>query len=232
MYSDSNTDSEDEDVTIENPLIVILGIGQYGGRIYDCNGNDDISLNDIFDIFNNENLKKLCNKPKIYFIDCCRGDMRLKAQIHSSNDNDDNDDQIEETKNDGSDDDNTHKPLIQNVNTKGRSNGNGNNNSSNNSRNNDNSNKTYTIPSDCRSIYATIEGYAAIDGGNKGGYLIRSVTKAFAKDEIFNKNLDAIIKNTRKIMKNLLKGGQQYQTQIIDSNDTIDYEINFQTRNE
>ena len=46
----------------------------------------------------------------------------------------------------------------------------------------------------CRFIYANPDGYAAVDGGKNGGYLMQSIKNVFNKKlDIENKNLDNII---------------------------------------
>ena len=51
--------------------------GDIDSIIYDSNGNK-VPLISIFDTFNNQNCLKLRNKPKIYFVEACRGDQRTK----------------------------------------------------------------------------------------------------------------------------------------------------------
>ena len=51
--------------------------GDKGSVIYDSSGNK-VPLIIIFDKFNNQNCIQLRNKPKIYFIEACRGDQRTK----------------------------------------------------------------------------------------------------------------------------------------------------------
>ena len=56
--------------------------GDRGSVIYDSNGNK-VPLIAIFDKFNNQNCLQLRNKPKIYFIEACRGDQRTKRMKNS-----------------------------------------------------------------------------------------------------------------------------------------------------
>ena len=57
--------------------------GQFGGIICDSEENK-IPLISIFEQFNNQNCIQLRNKPKIYFIEACRGDMTTKRIVNSN----------------------------------------------------------------------------------------------------------------------------------------------------
>ena len=67
--------------------------GDTGGVIYDSSGNK-LPLIIIFDKFNNQRCIQLRNKPKIYFVEACRGNQRTKRFVNSLYDidssNDDN----------------------------------------------------------------------------------------------------------------------------------------------
>ena len=79
-----------------------------------------------------------------------------------------------------------------------------------------------------RKIFGNVDGYAVVDGTTKGGYLVRSITKAMAKDDIFfGKDLDGIVKQARQIEETLMG---PMAAQIIDDHDTIPYEIWFEQR--
>ena len=57
--------------------------GDSDSVIYDSDGNK-VPLITIFDKFSNQNCIRLRNKPKIYFIEACRGSMRTKRIANSN----------------------------------------------------------------------------------------------------------------------------------------------------
>ena len=60
----------------------------------------------------------------------------------------------------------------------------------------------------CRFIYANPEGYAAVDGGSKGGYLIQAIKHVFMKKNAIEKeNLDSIINQIRFKTRELVGKG-------------------------
>ena len=60
----------------------------------------------------------------------------------------------------------------------------------------------------CRFIYANPDGYAAVDGGSKGGYLIQAIKHVFMKkNEIENQSLDNIINQIRLKTRQLVGTG-------------------------
>ena len=63
--------------SFDSLIYVISCHGDTGGIIYDTEG-ESVPLVTIFDRFNNENCKQLCNKPKIYWVAACRGNRRTK----------------------------------------------------------------------------------------------------------------------------------------------------------
>ena len=74
-----------------------------------------------------------------------------------------------------------------------------------------------------RRIYANPNGYAAIDGGNKGGYLIRGLcTTLLDKNNVIAHDLDEII-NQIRIKTKLLAGN--YMTEIVEDVNDIHYKI-------
>ena len=68
----------------------------------------------------------------------------------------------------------------------------------------------YHNEANCRFIYANPEGYAAIDGGGKGGYLIQAIQRVFRNEKkIVNEkqNLDAIVNQIRIKTRQLVGTG-------------------------
>ena len=76
-------------------------------------------------------------------------------------------------------------------------------------------------------VYANPNGYAAFDGGNKGGYLIQSIYKVFKKREIVTKNLDSIVLHMAEKIKQLI--GLQ-SLQHLQSVSNVHYRIRFKPR--
>ena len=73
-------------------------------------------------------------------------------------------------------------------------------------------------------VYANPEGYAAFDGGNKGGYLIQAIYKVFKKKEILSKNLDSIILHVAEKVKQLVGLQSMQHVQTVSN---VHYRINF-----
>ena len=86
----------------------------------------------------------------------------------------------------------------------------------------------YHKRANCRYIYANIDGYAAADGGRKGGYLIQSVecvfSKLIKKHGIVNKNLDSIVNHIRLKTRELV--GTAIMQNVEDVND-MNFDVYF-----
>ena len=111
------------------------------------------------------------------------------------------------------------------VSVRGRKNTNDNNvnnDGATNAKSTDEKNKAllkdlYHSEANCRFIYANPDGYAAVDGVTKGGYLIRATKHVFNKqDAIENENLDSIVNQIRCKTKRLV--GTQVMELIQDVN--------------
>ena len=63
-------------------IFFISSHGDTDGVIYDSSGNQ-VPLIAIYDKFNNQHCIQLRNKPKIYFVEACRGNMRTKRWKNS-----------------------------------------------------------------------------------------------------------------------------------------------------
>ena len=74
-----------------------------------------------------------------------------------------------------------------------------------------------------RRIYANPDGYAAIDGGNKGGYLIHGLCNTLLdKNNIVTRDLDDIVNQVR--MKTKALAGK-FLTEIVEDVNDIHYKI-------
>ena len=207
--------------------------GDLGGIIYDSEENK-IPLISIFEQFNNQNCIQLRNKPKIYFIDACRGDIRTKritnsnipllVQSNQKTMENHNNHSIEHaiwklststTNNTNTsifiDHSNSLIPTSTAVTSKDRV-----------------SNNVFSKYSYNREIYANTEGYAVVEPSSKGAYLIRSITKAFVNDKIFVKDFDTIMIHTRNILLKLMGKTVECGAQVIDDRSNIPTKLFFQ----
>ena len=215
--------------------------GDRGGVIYDSNGNK-IPLITIFDKFSNQNCIKLRNKPKIYFIEACRGKKRTKRYANSNFEKTDEKHQtlqgvgnnnktktyepftsshettmeIEDKSNDEDNISNTESVNVKTVATL----------NNNKSKACDNMYSKYNYN---REIYANTEGYVVPEPGSKGAYMIRSITQSIVKNEIFCKSFDEIMIQSRKIMLKLMGTSIECAAQVIDDHNNIPNKIIFKT---
>ena len=196
--------------------------------IYDSTG-EEYSIAAIFDQFDNQNCPSLCNKPKLYFVDACRGDMRTKRfKNHNTNDKINNNNNNDEKKAEFDDskinivykgNDRVSKADVENGKTKKKQ---------DDEKNNDSN--SYLKDSHCRKIFANTSGYAAVDGGVKGGYLIRSVIKVVSNPQSFRDyDLDGIVRLTRQLLENLIGS---YAAQVVEDVNTMPYRVKFQHKQE
>ena len=70
---------------------------------------------------------------------------------------------------------------------------------------------------------------STVDGGLKGGYLIRSITKAVVNNSIFLHNdFDGIMQNVRDIFDELVGTGEIKQ--VIEDQSMLNYQIQFRIK--
>ena len=170
-------------------LYLLSGHGDDEGVAYDCEGVEVPVNGQIFGCFHGESCPPLINKPKIFIVDICRGKMRhhkLRNELYKGDVTDDNfylepDPNLEilrrKSKNDSDHDEKSeNKSNDENINDRGVSR---------------QTNTKVTKPRYVNvvespyfvnesfniAVYANTTGYAVVEG-NKGGYLIRSFTKA------------------------------------------------------
>ena len=272
---------------LENPkygydgLIYFISChGDTGGVIYDSSGNK-IPLIVIFDKFNNQNCVQLRNKPKIYFVEACRGNQRTKRFANSLFDDINNIDvnskdpdfeekfdhdgpEAKQMANDNeieykskgphlhlltpsiktithapipplpahahplhlfanltSIEENDNKQQFKNVEIVEK------NNNKENSRHSE-FGVTFSKYNYNREIYANTEGYAVVEPGSIGAYMIRSVTQAIENDDIFRKDFNTIIHHTRKIMLKLMGTSVECAAQVIEDNNNIPKKVFFE----
>ena len=204
--------------------------GDCDGIIYDSKGNK-IPLIAIFDKFNNHKCFQLRNKPKIYFVDACRGSRRTKnynnsmykakmtseVNVTTNNETDESNDNkfCDEEKQEYAD--SSAVNIIANTRAS--------------FKDKNNNNKNYTnVFSKCnfnREIYANTEGFAVVEPGSRGAYMTRSITKCIENDSIFEKDFDSIMIHCRKIMLKLMGMSPDCGAQVIDEHNNIPRQLVF-----
>ena len=207
--------------------------GDTGGVIYDSQGNK-LPLITIFDTFSNQNCIELRDKPKIYFIEACRGNIRTKRYQNSMYKP-----KSTVTSNNGLQLLQSETPIA--VTPPPASNCYNFDRDEKKSENfelnvkdatfkkldNIFSNYNYN-----REIYANTDGFAVVEPSNKGAYMTRSIAHAVANDDIFlQKDFDSIMVQIRKIMLKLMGISQQCAAQVIEDRTNIPRKIYFKQKN-
>ena len=215
-------------------LFFISSHGDADGVILssDC---DEISLHTLFAKFFGDQCSIMVNKPKLFFVDACRGNLRSKINIakHGSNKNNglvisEKVDAQREKESSSNNDCNKsiavrgkkHENESSNDKTVPRTNNDNYNGSNNETRISSNRKSVlenlFHTEANCRFIYANPDGYAAIDGGKNGGYLIQSIKHVFMKkNDIENENLDSIVNQIRLKTRQLVGKGVMQNVQDV-----------------
>ena len=205
------TDNDVLDYNNQVHLILENKKYNYDGLIYfvSCHGDTDSVIYDsegekiplivIFEKFNNQNCHQLRNKPKIYFIEACRGNQRTKRLANSLFE--------------------TVESQVVTIES--------NNNMYKYSGNQSNVNAVFTKYNYNREIYANTEGFGIVDPDSKGAYMTRSITMAIANNEIFKKDFDTIMNHIRKIMVNLMGLSFDRAAQVVEDNNKIPRKVFF-----
>ena len=214
--------------------------GEAQGIILDSTG-EELSLESLFAQYDGNQCQYLVDKPKIIFADACRGGMKSKpiATINRKS----NDIDIHETENikDTSqhvDEEKSEYQVKRTENLKKLTilqNNNWNDSVSKqmnpyitNKNKYKNDNNVYHSQANFMFIYPNPDGYAAADGGNKGGYLIRSVKRVFSNLEIsLNQTLNEMIHQIRAQTKSMAGKGTLECVQVVD---TMTYKVMFEKR--
>ena len=192
---------EDENRQHDSLIFIISCHGQAEGDILDSEC-EEYSLYSIFAQFDGVRFPKFAHCPKLFFIDACRGTLQSKAIPVKFHVNDKSQEIVLATKGGGDQNENKSGLLRQ---------------------------KILNIHDEANFffVYANPDGYAAFDGGDKGGYLIRAIYKVFQKNEIVSKHLDSIVYHIAEKVKKLV-GSQSMQHLQTVSN--VHYRIRFQPR--
>ena len=203
------------------------------GVIYDSNGNK-VPLITIFDKFNNQNCVKLRNKPKIYFVEACRGSMRTQRYNNSNIDNLNariNITQTKLNKNLSNSKHNQQNTIEQMDEKKSEMKEMSEKSGIYSQKSQSFSNKViYSKYNYNREIYANTEGYAVVEPGSKGAYLIRSITQAIVNNQTFKKDFDQIMIHSRKLMLEMMGMSVDCGAQVIDDHNKIPKKIVFKAQ--
>ena len=225
-------------------MLFISCHGDSDNIIYDSKG-DEVKILDILNHFTNTNCPELQNKPKIAVLDFCRGSLRMKTLVNSdwkevdasdnssnsnNSDNSDNGNTTNNTQNSNEEKKQENKANVKNTIERKNVSDEKENNSSKNNNNNSGNSSYIDGFSDFREIYANSDGYVTVDGGLKGGYLIRSFTKVFNYDKFFNQlTLNEIIMQTKKLTDSLLGPGHvSGAAAVIEDIDRLAYSVKFE----
>ena len=218
-------------------IIIISSHGESGGVIRDSD-SEEVSLMEIYWTFTRDECPYLKDKPKIIFVDACRGGMLCKTESTKKNGNTNtgydnttetqtsaiktksfnsssaasahvtdhhksyaniaateppNADSTAKTNVVSEPDENT--TVAGGNETKSSTNETSKNKIEKNSfENKFKKTKAYHKQGNFRFIYGSIDGYAVVEGGTKGGYLIQALCSVFSKVEtVVKSNLDGIV---------------------------------------
>ena len=217
-------------------IFILSSHGEAQDVILDSQGNE-ISLGYLFGTFNGMCCQYLVDKPKIIFVDACRGSMKSKpvtpvfvkkASLSALDSN------ITAV------DTGAIEKAIYGLATRGR-------NYDYNVATVDTmnvlkekdkkekqvlrkesiiyNNKAYHIQANFRYIYGNPQGYAVFDGGLQGGYLIRSIKKVMLNTKMsLNKNLDDIISRIRSKTQEM---AGKVSMECVEDVNTLGYKVFF-----
>ena len=211
----------------DSMIYIISGHGDRDGVILDSDCKE-IQLLTIYYEFWAKQCKYLCDKPKIIIVDACRGSAQAtlfkKAALRGTN-NDKNKNRNKSIKNSKNKDEKFAKIM-------------------NELKSAHDETKDLINEANFRYVFGNPEGYAVIEGGNFGGYLIRSIkhvlTKEFEKQsntpvihmDIFGRNylqsqsLNELIGLIRAQADKLV--GKKSK-QLVDDQNLMEYHVYFKT---
>ena len=217
--------------------------GDTGGIIYDSTGNQ-VPLISIYDKFSNQNCLRLRNKPKIYFVEACRGNMRTK-RFKDSNFKSVNQSLLKLTQSGtttaktpqyADDQGSVEDKIDEKTQFEFKLDSTITNNNIGKHKYDDNKVSSFESTQDCafskynynREIYANTEGYAVIEPGSKGAYMTRSITQSIVNNDVFKKDFDQILIHSRKVMLKLMGISTECGSQVIDDHNNIPKKMFFQ----
>ena len=211
-------------------LFVISSHGDADGVILDSDC-EEISLLSIFAEFFGNKCNFMLNKPKIFFVDACRGSMKSRIKMTDSKKTKQEssnlvlDTMLEESEKQqpsihkfGTNDDQKTLGIAETKHVSGHSGSGVRYNHGMHSRQKAAPKDLYHNETNCRFVFAHADGYAAVDGGSKGGYLIQSIKHVFnKKNNNVNENLDSIVNQIRSKTRKLVGIGTGIMQNVQDA---------------
>ena len=234
-------------------IFIISGHGDKEQVIIDSDFQEYMLLQIYSEFWNQEHrCPYLADKPKLFFVDACqggknpsprgKGQAEIKAKGLSKNS------RVSQSE----------KKLAESMTDYENSNNNNDNNDNNDSKNEFNyddndheskNNDSSTIASDTKYldyenfcyIYANLDGYAVVDGGILGGYLIQGIKSVLAQSHADTQDLNKLInligmETLRKVKGETKKKDENYKKsnnparQIVQSTSNIHYQVYFSKR--
>ena len=191
---------------------------------------EEVSLSSLFIHYDGNHCQYLIDKPKVVFVDACRGSMKSPTILRVKDVNDEKDFANKNTEDESESKMIKLKPkttqtsnTVHNVKDKAKP--------SPLEATNKNStvvDNWYHSQANFIHIYANPEGYAAADAGMKGGYLIGAIKRVFSNLEIsLNQTLDDMIRQIRAETKNNAGRGTLECVEVIDK---MTYKVRFEKR--
>ena len=216
---------ENENKKYDSLIFIVSSHGEADGVILDSE-SEEYSLFCLYAQFNGSQFPNFAHCPKLFFVDACRGNLKSKKIAVSYNMGDNinvnNIDKSQEIYAVSKGRNSEYKDDISISNNKN----NKNNNSSNDIKRQLSTKQEINIHSEANFffVYANPDGYAAFDGGNKGGYLIQAIYKVFKKKEVLSKNLDSIVLHIADKVKQLVGRQSMQHVQTVSN---VHYRIKF-----
>ena len=216
-------------------IFIISAHGDRESVILDSKG-EEVSVFFLFGQFNGKYCQYLVDKPKLIFVDACRGSMRAKPiKPMQLAPNDDKNQSSKNKKNIINKQNNINNSNIKPKNKKTQSIVNVPAIIDANKVNDKNGkilqnmirikDKYYHEQANFRYIYGNPDGYVIPDGGTKGGYLIRGIKRVFSNLDIaLNKDLNQIVDKIRTQVNDLVGNGAMATVEDVN---TMTYNVRF-----
>ena len=230
--NDSKDDSkknknEAKQVKYDGLIYFISGHGDSEGVFYDSECNE-LNLNTVFfDPFSNKNCQYFYGKPKLFIVDCCRGQLTSQKKINEkysvnikTNDKGKSVDADADEKKDVTNSENTATATTPKA-------GNSTKLEKDYDDLNDGDTKKHDRD-DMRCIFGNPDGYKVADS-TKGGYFTRSLIIQLCKNKYINEKLsfDKLLKQTDALMNKLVGN---VVSQVIEDVDHWEYDLNLQSK--
>ena len=206
-------------------IYIVSTHGHTKGIIYDSDC-EEIKINSIITEFDNVNCKSLKFKPKIFILDHCRG-KKVSRMMKNSLYQHQNADKIKQ-QSCLSKSNQQQQPQTKQYNKSNKK-----QTKDDSKRDADATKNVADMPivnkaSDICKIFANVDNYATPGGGDRGGYLIRYLTKVLINDDWFKGiNLSKLILKTRLVLQHYLGDREKLATQVIDVLNTIACDVKF-----